>query len=60
VHCAGLVGLTGVEIASALAISQQAVSRMQLKHALDEVQLVAMRVMQRFATAANDVIPQAA
>jgi hypothetical protein len=54
------VGLTGVEIASALAISQQAVSRMQLKQTLDDVQRLATRVMQRLSVAANDVIAKAA
>jgi REP element-mobilizing transposase RayT len=60
VHCANLVGLTGVEIASALAISQQAVSRMQLKQTLHDVQRLATRVMQRLSVAANDVIAKAA
>jgi hypothetical protein len=54
VYCAGLVGLTGVAIADALTISQQAVSLIRTKDTTAAIRSAGARVMQRLALAASE------
>jgi hypothetical protein len=47
VHCAGALGLTGVEIGSALGVTQQAISKIQLSEPKAEVLELGEQVLQR-------------